>query len=358
MTTSTGYAVATISDLKAIDSSIRVDGYIRSVTSERSWFIFIAAASDTADNVNIIAPNSGTGRWFKIKSFVLPSDISGLEEFIEDTIGIGFLNSSQLSFTYNDSSNTLTIDIGNNSITNAHINSSAAIAQSKISGLDSSLASKANVSHVHAAAEITDFNEALEDRVASALVAGSNVNISYNDAAGTITISAISDGSLIAKDEGTTLGTFNTINFTGSSVSSALAGNQLNVNVTSPSTLNSDTYVVTTTTSIAANAQETVTLSGLTLGTCINLTTNFPARVRAYINSAYAAADAARAVNIDPTGEHGCLLECVTTPSNLDLDLSPPIDLYSKSGGNISVILTNYDSVSRTVSCTFTILKW
>ena len=44
--------------------------------------------------------------------------------------------------------------------------------------------------HTHTTADITGFAEAVDDRVASLLVAGSNIGISYNDVANTLTISA------------------------------------------------------------------------------------------------------------------------------------------------------------------------
>lgn len=52
---------------------------------------------------------------------------------------------------------------------------------------------KANTSHTHTASQVTDFSEAVDDRVASLLVAGTNITLSYNDVANTLTIAA-SDG--------------------------------------------------------------------------------------------------------------------------------------------------------------------
>ncbi|MCA3303635.1 MAG: hypothetical protein INF98_15845 [Roseomonas sp.] len=49
---------------------------------------------------------------------------------------------------------------------------------------------KANTSHTHTSAAVTDFSEAVDDRVAALLVAGSNVTLTYNDAAGSLTIDA------------------------------------------------------------------------------------------------------------------------------------------------------------------------
>jgi hypothetical protein len=44
--------------------------------------------------------------------------------------------------------------------------------------------------HNHTASQITDFAEATDDRVAALLVGGTNITITYNDAAGTLTVTA------------------------------------------------------------------------------------------------------------------------------------------------------------------------
>jgi hypothetical protein len=55
-------------------------------------------------------------------------------------------------------------------------------------------ATYAAVSHTHTAAAISNFNEAVEDQVASLLVAGSGIALTYNDGAGTLTIEATGTG--------------------------------------------------------------------------------------------------------------------------------------------------------------------
>lgn len=50
------------------------------------------------------------------------------------------------------------------------------------------IGSYAAASHTHVAANVSDFSEAVDDRVAALLVAGTNVAITYNDAANTLTI--------------------------------------------------------------------------------------------------------------------------------------------------------------------------
>src|SRR5688572_8844948 len=56
-------------------------------------------------------------------------------------------------------------------------------------------ASKADAVHSHTAANVSDFNEAVLDAVAAALVEGSNMTIDYDDNAGTITFAAAGGGS-------------------------------------------------------------------------------------------------------------------------------------------------------------------
>lgn len=60
--------------------------------------------------------------------------------------------------------------------------------------LNSALGGKAATSHTHIAANVTDFSEAVDDRVAALLVAGANVTLTYNDASNTLTIAASGGG--------------------------------------------------------------------------------------------------------------------------------------------------------------------
>lgn len=49
---------------------------------------------------------------------------------------------------------------------------------------------KANSSHTHTASQVTDFSEAVDDRVATLLVEGAGINLTYDDTANTLTIAA------------------------------------------------------------------------------------------------------------------------------------------------------------------------
>ena len=60
-----------------------------------------------------------------------------------------------------------------------------------------------------------------------------------------------------------------------------------------------------------------------------SLTVDQPCRVRAYATAAQATADLARSQSIDPTGNHGCLLEVVMIAAG-PLVLSPAVELVEQ----------------------------
>lgn len=102
------------------------------------------------------------------------SDVNGLSEAIDDRVNGLLVAGSGIQLTYVDNSDSLTI----------------AVTGIALSG------------HTHTASEITDFSEAVDDRVSNLLVAGSGVSISYNDGANTLTVSStLTAGSGISVSE-------------------------------------------------------------------------------------------------------------------------------------------------------------
>ncbi len=63
-----------------------------------------------------------------------------------------------------------------------------------VNSSDATLLSRANHTGTQTASTISDFSEAVDDRVGSLLVAGSNVTLTYNDAANTLTIASTGGG--------------------------------------------------------------------------------------------------------------------------------------------------------------------
>lgn len=83
--------------------------------------------------------------------------------------------------------------------------------------------------------------------------------------------------------------------------------------------------------------------------------TNRPARVRVYPSSEFRSADAGRPIGTKPRGNNGRLLEVVTTPTMLELTLSPVVDLVSKEVDTpeFYTTITNLDSVAGEVVITY-----
>jgi hypothetical protein len=115
-----------------------------------------------------------------------------------------------------------------------------------------------------------------------------------------------------------------------------------------------------TTASLAANAAETGTLLLANSYRLLRITTTAPARVRLYTATAKRDADTSRPVGTDPTGDHGLILEFVSTASLLAADLSPTVDGFdgkTTPDGNIPYTITNTGTGAAAIGCTLTWIR-
>lgn len=404
MPASIGYSVPDITALKAIDASIRVTGYLRSVVSKRAWYMFISTATDVADDNNIIQPTTGTGRWFKSSSLILAADILDFNEGIDDRVSALLTDSPTFDVVYNDVTNNLTINIKTNSISDTEVSS---LSIGTINGLTTALNSKSDINHIHSPTNITDLAEFIDDRVSALIQQGTGITVNYNDTTNTLTISG-QPVPITVKNEGVTLGqatsldvvgalanlTFNNgeatltitspaqdkieifdntntfiglvsqLRFTGSGVSSVtVSGDKATIDITGggsgTTTIAEQNYTIVSSGSIAINASQTIAFTP-ELGVFIRkITSNFFSRIRIYIDSLSASNDLGRSVNTELSGEHGCLFEAVLTPTNLILDLAPPVILYKKDASTpLYMTITNLDNNSRTFNIVLNTLKW
>lgn len=120
------------------------------------------------------------------------------------------------------------------------------------------------------------------------------------------------------------------------------------------SALATDTLAVTSG-SLTTNQSSILVLSVVGAGVFTKLQTSAAARVRIYLNNTYATADLGRGVDVELTGEHGCLLEAVTTSGNLTLDLSPIVSYVSDS--ELRLTVTNL-TTTQSITCTLTRYYW
>jgi hypothetical protein len=103
---------------------------------------------------------------------------------------------------------------------------------------------------------------------------------------------------------------------------------------------------------LAADAEGNLTLALGKGYTLYKIITNQAARVRLYASAAYRAADAARPIGTDPTGDHGLLMEIVTTAEQLSYALTPPVqgaNLEDPVTGDAVLRVTNLDATGDVV---------
>lgn len=169
------------------------------------------------------------------------SQVTDFNEAAQDAVGGALLDSTSIDLIYDDAGNTISAQrealtgdvtasknsnattIANDVVTNAK---AANMAQNTIKGRisagtgdpedltaanvrtilsvetttqldarDTANRSRANHTGTQTASTISDFSEAVDDEVASLLVAGTNVTLTYNDAANTLTIASTGSGS-------------------------------------------------------------------------------------------------------------------------------------------------------------------
>lgn len=96
------------------------------------------------------------------------STISDFSEAVDDRVSSLLVAGSNVTLTYNDAANTLEIGAASGSGSN----------------------DRADHTGTQLASTISDFSEAVDDRVSSLLVAGTNLTLSYNDASNSLTINA------------------------------------------------------------------------------------------------------------------------------------------------------------------------
>jgi hypothetical protein len=131
------------------------------------------------------------------------ADITGLSAALADKAGVTHTHiiadvTGLQAILDGKASTTHTHVIGDTTGLQTALNGKAATAHQHniidIVALQTALDTKAAVSHTQAASTITDFSEAVDDRVASLLVAGANITLTYDDVANTLTVASTASG--------------------------------------------------------------------------------------------------------------------------------------------------------------------
>lgn len=132
--------------------------------------------------------NTGDGTlYFYSGSAWVPA--SGSTEVIQDIIGSALVGGTGLTATYNDTSGETTIDLDNTAVTHGSYGSTAAKTVSFTVDQQGRLTAASEQDIAIATTQVTGLQEFIEDKVAGLVVEGEGIDVSYNDAGNTFTIS-------------------------------------------------------------------------------------------------------------------------------------------------------------------------
>ena len=180
-----------------------------------SWTVTIPANAgatvDLVSIVDIVAPSAGESTLSaRVSALEASYGGGGLDtESVQDIVGSMIAGAGG---TYNDADGTVTLPSGGGGgavssvagrtgivvLSSADLTDVASLATD--AELSSGLATKADVVHEHTSGNIADWAEAVQDTVAEMLTSGANVTLTYDDAAGKVTVTASGGDAELMRD--------------------------------------------------------------------------------------------------------------------------------------------------------------
>jgi hypothetical protein len=115
---------------------------------------------------------------------------SGSTEVIQDLIGSSVIGGTGLTATYSDSSGETTVDLDNTSVTSGSYGSTAAKTVAFTVDQQGRITAASEQDIQISTSQVTGLQEYIEDSVNTVVVAGEGIDVAYNDAANTYTVSA------------------------------------------------------------------------------------------------------------------------------------------------------------------------
>jgi hypothetical protein len=115
---------------------------------------------------------------------------SGSTEVIQDLIGSSVIGGTGLTRTYNDTNGETTIDLDNTAVTHGSYGSTAAKTVSFTVDQQGRLTAASEQDIQIATSQVTGLQEFIEDSINTVVAAGEGIDVTYNDAANTYTVSA------------------------------------------------------------------------------------------------------------------------------------------------------------------------
>lgn len=123
-----------------------------------------------------------------------------------------------------------------------------------------------------------------------------------------------------------------------------------------PSTSADRENVAIMTPPLANNANYTYHITIADRYQVLQVTTDYSCRLRLYTSQAKRDADLSRPSGTDPTGDHGLVLEFISSALLLAADMSPVVDGFSATS-TIYYSLTNLSGATQTITATLNLVK-
>jgi hypothetical protein len=161
---------------------------------------------------------------------------------------------------------------------------------------------------------------------------------------------------ITVRDEGAVLTTSAAvIDFVGSNVTATESGGTVTVNVGSGGSFTRQDATVTT----ASLVDSTYEDGNITMAAgyrIYKITADRSCRIRLYSSVAQRTADAGRAIGVDPSGDHGVMLDAVFSAGGT-LTMSPLVDGFVDSGTDVPYSIENRSGSTSPVTVTITYLR-
>ena len=122
-------------------------------------------------------------------TLTIASSATYTDEAAQDAVGGILVDSSDIDFTYTDATPSITASLLTTGVTAASYGSASSVPTFTVDS-KGRLSAASNTTIAITATNVSNFDEAVDDRVSNLLTAGTDISLSYNDASGTLTINS------------------------------------------------------------------------------------------------------------------------------------------------------------------------
>lgn len=174
----------------------------------------------------------------------ISSSTTYTDELAQDAIGSILVDSSNIDFTYSDATPSITADLVNTAVVAGSYGSALGTSYPELTvDTKGRLTAVSNRLIQVNSSQVSNFEEAVDDRVSALLVAGTDITLTYSDVAGTLTIGSTAAGAGgsgydTVQEEGSAVTTRTILNFVGSGITAADNAGATRTDVTLDATLN------------------------------------------------------------------------------------------------------------------------